>query len=501
MRSTDAQVRKLMEEFSRHGKVEVAGLKAGMSRKTASKYLREGKLPSDLLEPRSWRTREDPFQECWPEIAARLSEAPELEAKALFEDLIERRPERYHPGQLRTLQRRVKQWRAQEGPEKTVFFAQEHRPGEASQTDFTWCNELGVTIGGEEFHHMLCHMVLPYSNWEWATVCHSESMAALRRGVQEAVFRLGRVTEYHQTDNSTAATHRLGGDTSTRGFNGDYLALMRHLEMKPRTIQVGEKHQNGDVESLNGALKRRLRQHLLLRGSAEFESVEQYERWLWKMLEKANALRSKRLGEELEVMKVLRVDRLVEYKEIDVRVTSWSTIRVKRNTYSVPSRLIGERVRVRMYEDRIEVLHGGVSQLVCERLLGDGGSRINYRHIIWSLVRKPGAFARYRYREDLFPSLTFRRSYDALCAALSPWRADVEYLRSLNLAAETMESTVEAVLADLLAQGEVPFADQVKARVAPEEAEVPDMAAPDVDLESYDSLLEEQEHEVVEVPA
>ncbi|MCP4035584.1 MAG: transposase family protein, partial [bacterium] len=419
----------------------------------------------------------------------------------LFEDLIERRPERYHPGQLRTLQRRVKQWRAQEGPEKTVFFAQEHRPGEASQTDFTWCNELGVTIRGEEFHHMLCHMVLPYSNWEWATVCHSESMAALRRGVQEAVFRLGRVTEYHQTDNSTAATHRLGGDTSTRGFNEDYLALMRHLEMKPRTIQVGEKHQNGDVESLNGALKRRLRQHLLLRGSADFESVEQYEGWVWKMLEKANALRSKRLGEELDVMKVLRVERLVEYKEIDVRVTSWSTIRVKRNTYSVPSRLVGERVRVRLYEDRIEVRHGGVIQLVCERLLGDGGSRINYRHIIWSLVRKPGAFARYRYREDLFPSLTFRKSYDALCAALSPWRADVEYLRSLNLAAETMESTVEAVLADLLAQGEVPFADQVKARVAPEEAEVPDMAAPDVDLESYDSLLEEQEHDVVEVPA
>jgi hypothetical protein len=490
-----------MEEFSRHGKVELAGLKAGMSRKTASKYLREGKLPSELREPRGWRTREDPFEDCWSEIADRLSEAPELEAKALFEDLMERHPERYHAGQLRTLQRRVKQWRAREGPEKTVFFAQEHRPGEASQTDFTWCNELGVTIGREPFRHMLCHLVLPYSNWEWATVCHSESMAALRRGVQEAVFRLGRVTEYHQTDNSTAATHKLGGETKERGFNEEYLALMRHLELTPRTIQVGEKHQNGDVESLNGALKRRLRQHLLLRGSADFESVEQYEHWLWAALEKANSMRSKRLGEELDVMKVLRVERLLEYQEIEVRVTSWSTIRVKRNTYSVPSRLMGERVRVRMYEDRIEVLHGGVLQLECERLLGDGGSRINYRHIIWSLVRKPGAFARYRYREDLFPSLTFRRSYDALCAALSPWRADVEYLRSLNLAAETMESKVEEVLEDLLARGELPLADCVKERVAPEEAQVPDMVAPDVDLADYDSLLEEQAQEIVEVPA
>lgn len=490
-----------MEEFSKHGQVGLAGLKAGMSRKTASKYLRDGQLPSDIRKPRHWRTREDPFEDRWPEIADRLADAPELEAKALFEDLVEGDPESFHAGQLRTFQRRVRQWRAQEGPEKMVFFAQEHRPGEAAQTDFTWCTELEVTIGGEPFAHMLCHVVLPYSNWEWATVCHSESMAALRRGVQTALFRLGRVPEFHQTDNSTAATHALGGDSSDRGFNEEYLALMRHLGMKPRTIQVGEKHQNGDVESLNGAVKRRLRQHLLLRGSADFQSVEEYERWLWGVLEKANAMRSKRIAEELEAMQVLLVDRLLEYSEIDVRVTSWSTIRVKRNTYSVPSRLMRERVRVRLYEDRIEVLHGGVLQLECERLRGEGGSRINYRHIIWSLVRKPGAFARYRYREDLFPSLTFRKSYDALCAALSQWRADIEYLRILNLAAETMESSVEATLAMILEADSVPLAESVKELVAPDQAQVPDIAVPDVDLESYDSLLEEQYEETVEVPA
>lgn len=490
-----------MEEFSKHGQVGLAGLKAGMSRKTASKYLRDGQLPSDIRKPRHWRTREDPFEDRWPEIADRLADAPELEAKALFEDLVEGDPESFHAGQLRTFQRRVRQWRAQEGPEKMVFFAQEHRPGEAAQTDFTWCTELEVTIGGEPFAHMLCHVVLPYSNWEWATVCHSESMAALRRGVQTALFRLGRIPEFHQTDNSTAATHALGGDSSDRGFNEEYLALMRHLGMKPRTIQVGEKHQNGDVESLNGAVKRRLRQHLLLRGSADFQSVEEYERWLWGVLEKANAMRSKRIAEELEAMQVLLVDRLLEYSEIDVRVTSWSTIRVKRNTYSVPSRLMRERVRVRLYEDRIEVLHGGVLQLECERLRGEGGSRINYRHIIWSLVRKPGAFARYRYREDLFPSLTFRKSYDALCAALSQWRADIEYLRILNLAAETMESSVEATLAMILEADSVPLAESVKELVAPDQAQVPDIAVPDVDLESYDSLLEEQYEETVEVPA
>ena len=385
-----------------------------------------------------------------------------------------------------------------------VFFPQEHRPGEAAQTDFTWCTELGVTIGGERFEHMLCHVVLPYSNWEWASVCHSESMAALRRGVQAALFRLGRVPEFHQTDNSTAATHELGDGSGERDFNAEYVGLMRHLGMKPRTIQVGEKHQNGDVESLNGALKRRLE-------PAPFAARE---RRLRERARSTNAgcgkcstgrTRCARSGSprKLEAMTVLQVERLAEYQEIDVRVTSWSTIRVKRNTYSVPSRLMRERVRVRVYDDRIEVRHGGVVQLECERLRGEGRSRINYRHIIWSLVRKPGAFARYRYREDLFPSLTFRKSYDTLCGALSQWRADVEYLRILNLAAETLESSVEATLVEMLETGVLPIAERVRSLVAPEQAQVPDIAVPDVDLEGYDSLLdlEEQNEKTVEVPA
>ncbi len=507
MRSTDAQVRKLMDEYSKHGKVEVAGLKAGMRRKTAAKYINEGKLPSDLIQPRSWRTRPDPFEEVWPQMAERLSEAPELEGKTLFEDLLGREPEHYHPGQLRTFQRRVKQWRAQEGPDKTVFFSQLHRPGEAAQTDFTWANELGVTIGGEPFPHLLCHFVLPYSNWEWATICHSESLLSLKHGVQDALFRLGRAPEYHQTDNSTGATHNLSkaekqeGAKGTRGFNENYLELMKHFGMEPRTIKVGAKEQNGDIESMNGGLKRRLVQHLLLRGSNDFESVQQYEQWLRSILEKANAQRSKRLAEELEVMKVLRVERLSEFQEIQVGVTSWSTIRVKRNTYSVPSRLIRERVRVRIFEDRLEVYHGGVHQLSCERLRGEGGSRINYRHIIWSLVRKPGAFERYRYREDLFPSLIFRRSYDALSEALPSRKADVEYLRSLNLAATTMESKVEEALSSLLDQGEVPLADCVKKLVVPEEPQIPEMAVPEIDLESYDDLLPTEPIELEEVLA
>ena len=487
MRTTDSQVRKLMEEMKRHGEMGKASARAGMDRKTGRKYVKAGKLPSELVEPRSWRTRPDPFAQDWEVLAARLKEAPELEAKTLFEELLARAPDRYHLGQLRTFQRHVQRWRAQEGPPQEVFFAQEHRPGEAMQTDFTWCTILEITIAGEAFPHMLCHPVLPYSNWEWVSVCQSESMAALRRGVQAALFQLGRRPEWHQTDNSTAATHDLR--TGKRGFNAEYKALMDHFGMKPRTIEVGESNQNGDVEALNGALKRRLKQHLLLRQSRDFESVETYEGWLHGVVENANGLRDGRLQEDLAAMQLVEVARLPEYSTEDVTVTSWSTIRVKHNAYSVPSRLIGEVLRVRIYDDRLEVYYAGAHQLAVPRLHGRNGHRINYRHIIWSLVQKPGAFARYRYREDLFPSLVFRRAYDALTERRAGRDADLEYLRILYLAASTMESEVEAALSLLLAERVVPVADEVKALVAPAQPEVPAMEVPEVDLAGYDRLL------------
>lgn len=476
-----------MEEMQKHGAIGRAAMRAGMDRKTARKYVRAGKLPSELRTPHAWRTRDDPFAADWPAVVAMLEEAPELEATTLFDHLLARNPEAYTPGQLRTLQRHIRQWRAQRGPEREIFFPQSHRPGEALQTDFTHATALGVTIGGEPFAHLLCHSVLPYSNWEWATVCHSESLAALRRGVQSTLFRLGGVPAFHQTDNSTAATHDLR--TGARGFNAEYLELMTHFGLTPRTIAIGAKEQNGDIEASHGVLKRRLEQHLLLRGSRDFLSVAAYEQWLGEKLDAANRLRQTKLAEEVAVLRPLAVSRLPEYRAETAVVTSWSTIRVRRNTYSVPSRLIGETVRVHVYEPRLEVYHGGVVQLTVERLRGEGGHRINYRHVIWSLVQKPGAFARYRYREDLFPSLTFRRAYDALTAQRDPWKADLEYLRLLHAAASTMESAVEQALEQALAAGQCPDADTVKRLVAPPQILVPALAVPPVDLGSYDALL------------
>ncbi len=230
-----------MDELNKHGKLGLAAMRAGIDRKTAGKYRDAGRLPTEVRAPRTWRTREDAFDEVWPVIESKLQDAPEFEAKTLFEWLLTTVPVgTFEPGQLRTLQRRVRDWRATAGPDKEVFFAQNHKPGEAMQTDFTWVTELDVTIQGVPAPGLLCHSVLPYSNVESATVCHSESMLAIRAGVQRAVFDWGHVPTFHQMDNSTAATHRVGipsgGD---RAFNQDYVELMNHLGMKPRSIAIG----------------------------------------------------------------------------------------------------------------------------------------------------------------------------------------------------------------------------------------------------------------------
>ena len=485
-----------MEEMSKHGQIGQAAMKADMDRKTARKYVAAGKLPSELEQPRDWRTRPDPFEAHWLEIEAKLRETPAFEAKTLFELLQQQYPGRYEDGQLRTLQRHVKRWRAAHGPDREVVLAQQHRPGEAAQTDFTHATELAVTIAGQLFVHLLCVLVLPYSNWQWATVCLSESILALRKGVQRALFQLGRVPRYHQTDGSTAATHKIPEgqaehvEGTQRPFNTEYVALMRHLGMTPRLIELGEKEQNGDVEASNGAIKRRLEQALLVRGSRDFESVEAWQAFVDETLRKANANRGRRVAEDLAAMRELDVAKLPEYVEEDVQVSEWSTVRVKHCAYSVPSRLIGEWVRVRIFEDRLEVRFADELQLACERLRGRGLHRIDYRHVIWSLVRKPGGFARYVYREEMFPSLVFRVAYDAIQAAQPGTRGDLEYLRILHLAASTMEADVAAALAQLQTAGTPITVDAVKALAAPAaEVAVPTLAAMTVDLTEYDALL------------
>lgn len=486
-----------MQEMSKTNKVGLSAMKAGMNRKTARKYIAGEKLPSAFEKERDWTTRKDPFLQDWAAIEKMLKGSPALEAKTVFGELIEKYPKRYEPGQLRTLQRKVRVWRAKEGAEKEVFFTQAHIAGEAAQTDFTHATELGVTIMREAYPHMLCVFVLPYSNWQWATVCTSESLLAIRKGVQAALFQLGRVPKFHQTDNSTSATHRVpleqqeDEDVQKRRFNKEYIALMDHFGMKPRTTKIGESQQNGDVESSNGALKRRLAQRLILRGSLDFNSIAEWEGFIHTELRKTNATRERRVTVELAAMTEINVEKLREYNEEEVTVSQGSTVRIKQATYSVPSRLMGHRVRARIFESRIEVYFADKIQLSCERRLAKGHC-INYRHVIWSLVKKPGAFHRYVYRDEMFPSTHFRRCYDSIHALTPGVRGDADYLKILHLAASTSETDVEAALDLLLSERRRISVDTIKALIAGESStNIPHLDKLIPDLKSYDYLLME----------
>ena len=429
-----------------------------------------------------------------------LDTAPELEAKALFEWLCEHHEGTYSEAQLRTFQRKIRSWRALKGPDKEIYFTQEHQPGKRMSTDFTHMGKLGITIASEPFEHMLCHCVLTFSNWAWATICHSESMLALRIGLQRALFRLGKVPKEHWTDHSSAATHQPAKDATDgqRKFNSEYLSLMDHFGMKAYTIQVDKPHENGDVESLNGALKRRIEQHLLLRGSRDFKSVELYREFLEEILKKANKLRSEKMAEELGKMRLLNVSRLTEYKEYNCLVRNSSTITVDRRIYSVPSRLINERLRIRRYEDHIEIFYKELFQLEAPWIGRDEKSHhVNYRHIINWLVRKPGAFRNYRYHSDLFPTEVFRWAYDRLCDALNERNADREYLQILHHAAHSMECEVGRALNILRMQECIPRLDLVLTATRCCLPAPPEMKPLEVCLSEYDQLLEQREEIVV----
>ena len=482
-----------MKDLGEGKPLHVAAKRSGMSESTARKVRREGGLRAK--ETRTYRTRKDPFEAQWPEIEQLLESAPGLEAQTIFDTLRVRGgiegEATFSDGQLRTLQRRMRRWRASRGPEKEVMFPQEHRPGEAAQSDFTVMNELGITLGGESFDHMLFHMVLPYSNWEAASICFSESFESLVSGLQGALWQIGRVPSVHRTDSLSAATHQLkeGGRT----FNDRYQAVLRHYGMKPDRNTPGRGHENGDVEQGHHRLKRGLDQALLLRGSRDFKDRLSYESFLFKLIEGRNRGRRQKFCQELEQMSDLPAIRLSDYRKERVHVGRFSTLSVADNVYSVPSRLIGEDVEVRLHSERVEVFYAGERVCDMERLRGKGNARIDYRHLAFWLVRKPGAFARYRFRESLFPTLTFRRAYDALTLLLGQG-ADLEYVRILYLSATTSEDLVGQVISDLIEKGQLKGYASVRDLVREEPVPVPECYIAAVDLQVYDLCLEEVVH-------
>jgi hypothetical protein len=358
------------------------------------------------------------------------------------------------------------------------------------QLDWTNANELAITIAGQPYEHLLCHSVLPHSNWEWATRCLSESLLSLRQGLQAALHRLGKAPGELRMDNSSAATHRVGDGGTGREFNEQFVSLCEHYGLVPRTIGINCPNENGDVESSNGHLKRRLRQHLLLRGSRDFESEAAYERFLEQVLERGNQGRREKLALELAVMKPLPPTRLSEYDEVTCTVGWASTIRVKKVGYSVPARLIGQQLKVEVYERELKLYSGRELLLSLPRHCGDRGVVLDYRHVIDHLLRKPGAFERYRYREQLFPNRSFREAYDHLVAQQGQRRGAVEYLRLLKLASEVGETEVEVMLADFLSPPyPVWSVEQMRCSLQPSTRSPIQLAELQPECRSYDALL------------
>src|SRR5580658_2200977 len=433
---TDEQVRRLRKLSNTERNQEIAAAKAGMDPTTARRYLGLERLPSELKKERPWRTRGDPFSEVWEAVQKQIEESPGLEAKTLFEWLQREYPGRFSDGQIRTLQRRVKLWRVTEGPAQEVYFGQVHVPGRLCASDFTHMTELEITIQGQTLVHLVYHFVLTYSNWEAGTICYSESLESLTEGWQNAVWELGAVPVRHRTDSLSSAVNNM---SNLEEFNQRYEAVMRYYGVKPEHTNPASGNENGDVEQSHHRFKRAVDQALMLRGSRDFASVEEYAQFLKKLMAQRNAGRRERLGEELQVMRELPARRMESAKRERVRVDSGSLIHVDRNAYSVNSRLIGEQVEARLYLDRVEVWYGQKKVEDLPRLRGRAKHRVDYRHIIEWLVREPGAFENYRYKEDLFPSSRFRMAYDAL-QETAPSQAVKEYLKILKLAAEEGEA-------------------------------------------------------------
>jgi hypothetical protein len=487
----DAQVRKLRRLLGEGFPLYLTALKVGMNTETARKYRYAERLPSESFAPRTWRTREDPFQDVWPEIRGLLEVNPGLQAKTLFEDLQRRFPGRFQDGQLRTLQRKIKVWRALEGAPKEVFFEQIHTPGELGASDFTCMNELHVTLAGQPFDHLVYHFVLTYSNWETGTVCFSESFESLSQGLQNALWELGGVPRLHRTDRLTAAVNNLGDRDL---FQQRYRALLAHYGLTPQAIGARKANENGDAEQSHYRYKDALDQALMLRGSRDFADRTAYEQFLRVVFAQRNSGRTERFAEEQPSLNALPPRRVDAWHRQELKVSQGSTIRVGTNVYSVPSQLIGEKLDVHVMAECLEVWFGAKLIDRVPRLRGRKKHLINYRHVIDWLVRKPGAFAAYRYQDALFPTSRFRRVYDTL-RDQSPSRAAKDYLRILELAAKVSETGVDAVL-DQMLEWKVPITPTVVEEHLRQDLGLSrpmEVVIWPVDLSSYDLFLETME--------
>ena len=489
---TDEQVRRLLKMKNRYQYLYQAADAAGMSTKTARKYIQSGILPSQCCRPHDWATHEDAFAEDWSWAEDFLKTNANIEAKSLFEALQRQHPGKYQDGQLRTFQRRIKQWKALYGKAQEVFFPQVYKPAEWCESDFTRMSRLRITICGVPFEHMLYHFVLCLSNWETVTICFSESYESLSTGLQNALWKLGGIPRYHKTDNLTSAVKKVG---SPEEFTANYQGLADHYGFTSCHTQPAHPNENGDVEQRHNRLKNAIEQALILRGSRDFNNRSEYQQFLERLLDQLNAGRTEHLAQELKALRQLPARRHEDYTCGKCKVNKFSTIRVLKNSYSLHSRLIGETVNVRIYADYIEVWYAQRLIEILPRLRGESGYHINYRHVIDTLVRKPGAFENYRYKDDLFPTSQFRFAYDILRDQDGIKGGNKQYLKILELAAKESQTAVNESLRFLINHADRIDFETVEQMVesGQQPPAVTDVFVGEINIGGYDCLLDSAE--------
>ena len=313
---------------------------------------------------------------------------------------------------------------------------------------------------------------------------------ALKQGLQNALWQLGGAPRVIRSNNTSVATREMRRSRG-RALNESYAELLDHSGLESTLINSGEPHENGVAEQVHYRLKDSFGQALMLQGSRDFSSLEEYTGFVRQVVDRRSMLIREKLEKEIPHLQRLPPTAVPEYINHRAKVHKWSTIEAAGQTYTVPSRLIEKEVQVRLYAGHLEVYYKGAFVERMERVKGEREARVDYSHVIGSLARKPGAFARYRFREQMFPTMTFRLAYDAL----RDWRgerADVEYVRILHLAATTMESMVDSALALLLEAGEPFDYGAVREVASPTPLQAPTLSLPGTpDLRVYYSLLTE----------
>ena len=408
-----------------HGS-DIAAAKAGFSPATGFRIENDPRLPSQKQKPRG-RRRPDPLADVWDaEIVPILKAAPGVRAIAVLEEIRRRHPE-ISPGIRRTLERRMRAWRALAGPEQDVIFRQEHEPGRLGLSDFTDTNALGITISGVPLHHRLYHFRLAFSGFEHAhVVLGGESFVALAEGLQNALWALGGVPHEHRSDSLSAAFRNLDRNAQ-EDLTQRYQALMRHYGMTPTRNNLGVAHENGSIESAHGHLKRALEDALLLRGSGDFDDLDGYRRLVDEIVGRRNAHTRKRIELERPKLAELPKRRTADYEEKIVTVTSSGGFTLRRVFYTAPSRLIGHRLRIHLYDDRLDCFLGSTPMMTLQRgrplSNSKGGHIVDYRHVIHALRKKPMALLNLVYRSQLFPRPAYARAFEALRAEAGDKRA------------------------------------------------------------------------------